>query len=294
MTEFTGLSVMAEVPAVIINSQRGGPSTGLPTKTEQSDFNAAVRGGTGDCPRVVLAPTDTASCYDATVLALYIAEKYQTLVVVLLDFFLSNSIRNIDLPEKPSEKMRKANIAPDLSGSEPYHRYQITDNGISPRAIPGTPGGMFFSTGLEHNRDGIPDYSGKNHLAMTGKRFRKHRNVLAEAPAANITDFGRDRLDIGVISWGSSAGAALEAVLAAEKKGLSAGCFSTMMLSPFPEAELVAFGEKCRKILVPELNYTGQFADVVANILSRPVEKFNVLNCRPMASEDILHKMGEM
>ncbi|MFO7750788.1 MAG: 2-oxoacid:acceptor oxidoreductase subunit alpha [Desulfobacteraceae bacterium] len=294
MTEFTGLSVMAEVPAVIINSQRGGPSTGLPTKTEQSDFNITVLGGTGDCPRVVLAPTDTASCYDATVLALYIAEKYQTLVVILLDFFLSNSIRNIDPPEKPSDKMRKANIAPDLSGAEAYHRYAVTESGISPRAIPGMPGGMFFATGLEHNRDGIPDYSGENHLTMTGKRFRKHRNVLAEAPAPEITDFGRESLDIGVISWGSSAGAAKEAVLAAEKKGVSAGCFSTMMLSPFPEAKLAAFAEKCRKILIPELNYTGQFGDFVAKLLGRPVEKFNVLNCRPMASEDILHKMGEM
>ncbi|MBU2431320.1 MAG: 2-oxoacid:acceptor oxidoreductase family protein, partial [Proteobacteria bacterium] len=126
MTEFTGLSVMAEVPAVIINSQRGGPSTGMPTKTEQSDFNAALFSGTGDCPRVVLAPTDTKSCYDATVLALYIAEKYQTLVVLLLDFFLSNSIKNIDVPRKPAKKYLNANIAPKADELKDYKRYRFT------------------------------------------------------------------------------------------------------------------------------------------------------------------------
>ncbi len=294
MTEFTGLSVMAEVPAVIINSQRGGPSTGIPTKTEQSDFNAAVFGGTGDCPRVVLAPTDTKSCYEATVLGLYIAEKYQTLVVILLDFFLSNSIRNIDMPKTPSREMLNANIAPELEKHENYQRYKITENGISPRAIPGTPGGMFFSTGLEHDEYGRPNYSGKVHLQMMEKRFRKHRSVLKEAPPPDISCFGKESLNIGVISWGSSAGAALEAVMSANKEGISAAFFSSMILSPFPEKELISFAQKCNKILIPELNFVGQFANFVVNIIKRPVERLNYITGRPMAAEDILQKMREI
>jgi len=103
MTEFTGLSVMAEVPAVIIDSQRAGPSTGMPTKTEQSDFNSAVSGGTGDCPRIVLAPIDTKSCYDATVLALYLAEKYQLPVILLTDKQLTESFATIDLEKEEKE-----------------------------------------------------------------------------------------------------------------------------------------------------------------------------------------------
>jgi 2-oxoglutarate ferredoxin oxidoreductase subunit alpha len=294
MTEFTGLSVMAEVPAVIINSMRGGPSTGIPTKTEQSDFNAAVFGGTGDCPRIVLAPTDTSSCYEATVLGLYLAEKYQTLVVILLDFFLSNSIRNIDIPEKPSQALLDANISPTKAELENYQRYKVTSNGISPRAIPGTPGGMFFSTGLEHDEDGRPNYSDKGHLKMTQKRFNKHASVLDEGPAPVISEFAGDMADIGVVSWGSSAGAAREAVMFARKEGINAVSFSSMMLSPFPEEALITFADKCKKILVPELNYGGQFANFAVHIINRPVERLNYITGRPMASEDILEKMREM
>lgn len=293
MTEFTGLSVMAEVPAVIINSQRGGPSTGIPTKTEQSDFNSAVLGGTGDCPRIVLAPIDTKSCYDSMVFALYLAEKYQTLVVLLLDFFLSNSIRNIDIPKKPSQQYLKANVAPDEEDLKDYKRYKVTQNGISPRAIPGTPGGIFFSTGLEHDEHGRPNYSGAEHLKMTQKRFAKLDTVLQEAPAPEISATGSE-FDIGVISWGSSAGAAHEAVISAQKQGISACSFSSMMLSPFPEKELKEFSDKCKKILIPELNFTGQFANFANHILKRPVEKLNFITGRPMASEDILEKMREM
>ncbi len=294
MTEFTGLSVMAEVPAVIICSQRGGPSTGIPTKTEQSDFNSAVLGGTGDCPRIVLAPTDTKSCYEATVLSLYFAEKYQTLVVLLLDFFLSNSIRNIDIPQKPLPKYLDANIAPDKEDLKDYQRYKITENGISPRTIPGMKDGMFFSTGLEHDELGRPNYSDANHLKMTQKRYKKFNTVLLEAPAPEISAIDKDTFDIGVISWGSSAGAAHEAAMSAQKEGINASSFSSMMISPFPEKELIEFSDKCKKILIPELNFSGQFANFVTRILKRPVERLNFITGRPMASEDILQKMREM
>jgi 2-oxoglutarate/2-oxoacid ferredoxin oxidoreductase subunit alpha len=246
---------------------------------------------------VVLAPTDTTSCYDATVLALYLAEKYQTLVVILLDFFLSNSIRNIDAPRKPAPEMLNANIAPDADDLAGYQRYKITDSGISPRTIPGTPGGMFFATGLEHDAHGRPNYTDKGHLAMTAKRFRKHASVLAEAPAPVISGINagtQKMVDIGVISWGSSAGAAHEAVMTAAGEGISGAGFSSMMLSPFPEKQVKAFAGRCKKILIPELNYTGQFADFVTKIIKRPVERLNFITGRPMAAEDIVEKMREM
>ena len=294
MTEFTGLSVMAEVPSVIINSQRGGPSTGIPTKTEQSDFNAALFSGTGDCPRVVLAPTDTSSCYRAMIQALYIAEKYQTLVVLLLDFFLSNSIKNIDIPEKPSDEMVHANIAPTPEELKDYQRYKITDDGISPRAIPGTPGGIFFATGLEHDEYGRPNYTDAGHLKMTQKRFRKFEAILSEAEAPQTAVSGEDAFDIGVISWGSSAGAAHEAVMTANREGMNTASFSSMMVSPFPEQALVEFTDKCKKILIPELNFSGQFAHFASGIIKRPVEQLNLVTGKPMAAEDILEKMREM
>jgi 2-oxoglutarate/2-oxoacid ferredoxin oxidoreductase subunit alpha len=251
----------------------------------------------------VLAPIDTRSCYNATVLALYLAEKYQTLVVLLLDFFLSNSIRNIDLPQKPGPEMLKANIAPDPADLAGYQRYKITDSGISPRTIPGTPDGMCFVTGLEHDEYGRPNYTDKGHTDMSAKRFRKHAGVLAEAPAPVITGLP-DRVsgdaadtpvvDIGVISWGSSAGAAHEAVMTAFDQGMSAAAFSSVMLSPFPEQALLAFVGQCRQILVPELNFRGQFADFVTGIIQRPVKRLNFVTGRPMAAEDIVDKIREM
>lgn len=293
MSEFTGLSVMAEVPAVIVNSQRGGPSTGMPTKHEQSDLNIALFGGSGDSPRVVIAPTSVDQCYQASILALYIAEKYQTLVILLIDFFLSNSIKNMDPPKPPDPKYLNANLDPDKKNLEDYKRYAITESGVSPRAIPGTPGGMFFSTGLEHNEKGKPVYDTQSHTKMTEKRYRKHRGILKEAPAPRIT--GVDgKGDIGVVSWGSSAGAAEEAVKRANDKGIKAGCFSSMFLSPFPAEALVAFCDRFKTILVPEMNYSGQFANMIAPHVARKIERLNMVTGLPMASEDIFKKIKEI
>ncbi len=293
MSEFTGLAVMAEVPAVIVDSQRGGPSTGMPTKHEQSDLNIALYGGSGDSPRVVIAPTCVEECYQAAVLALYIAEKYQTLVILLLDFFLSNSIKNMDPPTAPETKYLNAHIVPDAEALSDYKRFRITENGISPRTIPGTEGGMFFATGLEHDERGKPVYDTVSHTRMTEKRFRKHKGIATEIPAPEVSGYEGDA-DIGVVAWGSSAGAAREAVEYANEKGIKAACFSSLFISPFPESELKLFSKRCRKILVPEMNYSGQFANMIARYLERPMERLNLVTGLPMASEDILKKIEEI
>ncbi len=293
MTEFIGLSIMAEHPAVIVNSQRSGPSTGMPTKTEQSDLNMAIFGGTGDSPRIVLAPTNVEECYQATVLSLYLAEKYQTLVILLLDAFLSNSIRNISVPEKPDKNMLNANLNPESEDLSNYKRYKVTDNGVSPRAIPGLPKGMYFSTGLEHNEFGHPRYDGENHLLMTEKRYRKMDYVKKEMPAPEIS--GDDgKVEIGVISWGSSAGAAHEAVKQAIKSGRSAAAFSSMAILPLPLEQIIEFADRCEKLIIPELNHTGQYANIVSRYIKIPIHKLSMITGLPMASEDILEKMGEI
>ena len=293
MSEFTGLSVMAEVPAVIVDSQRGGPSTGMPTKHEQSDLAIALYGGSGDSPRVVLAPTSVDECGQATVLALYLAEKYQTLVILLLDFFLSNSIKNMDPPLPPDPLYLNANVFPEESDLSDYKRYRITDNGISPRTLPGMPGGMFFSTGLEHDECGKPVYDAKSHTRMTEKRFRKHAEIAKEMTEPHITGCV-GACDVGVVSWGSSAGAAREAVAKACDQGMKAACFSTLFISPFPEQALRDFSRRCRSLLVPEMNYSGQFANLIARYTERPMERLNMVTGLPMAYEDILEKIKEM
>ena len=156
MTEMLGLGVMAEVPAVIFVSQRGGPSTGMPTKTEQSDLNLAVFGGSGDARRIVLAPTNVEGCYRCAGRAFELAEKYQTPVIVLLDLYLSNRLESVT-------GVGKTRFAPNLSKGlsarapgVPYQRFALTDDWVSPRAIPGEPGGIHTVTGLEHNELGRP------------------------------------------------------------------------------------------------------------------------------------------
>ncbi len=293
MTELANLAVMAEVPAVIINSQRGGPSTGVPTKTEQSDLNIALSGGSGDSPRIVIAPTTVEECYLGVSLALYLAEKYQTLVVVLLDFFLSNSIRNIPMPEPINKKWLKGNIAPTKTELKDYKRFKNTESGISPRAIPGTPGGMFVTTGLEHSEQGKPQYDRETHHQMTRKRFRKIQNAINEAPKPQWRGPKKD-ISVGVIAWGSTAGSAQEAVIKAQKEGIKAALMSSMLISPLPADSFRKFSKACQKILVPELNYSGQFANYLAPYLNRPIERLNMVTGLPMSAEDILDKIREM
>jgi len=293
MSELANLAVMAEVPAVLVNSQRGGPSTGLPTRNEQSDLNIALFGGSGDSPRIVLAPTSVDECYTCTTLAFYLAEKYQTLVILLLDFFLSNSIRNITTPVPPDKKLLNANIAPTKTALKDYKRYKLTKNGISPRAIPGTPNAMYITTGLEHNEYGRPKYDRVTHPVMTEKRFNKIQGALREVPKPKWVGAKKD-IDIGVIAWGSTAGSAHEAVLKARKEGVKAAFMDTVIISPFPADQIKKFSAACKQILVPELNYTGQFANVLAPHLNRSFERLNMVTGLPISAEDILDKIREM
>ena len=292
MGEMINLAVMAEVPAVIVNSQRGGPSTGLPTKMEQSDLAAAVNGGTGDSPRVVFAPRDVRDCYATTCLAFYIAERYQTPVVILLDFYLSNSIRNIPTPVPPSAEMLDANVYPSDEELDDYERFKITESGISPRTLPGMPYGMFVDTGLEHNTYGKPVYDGENHLVMTEKRFRKFQTMQGELPPAEESGVDGE-VEIGIISWGSSSGAAEEAVEKARGEGKSIAAFHSSVVYPLPVEALKAFSRRCKVLMVAELNYTGQYANLIAPVLNREVHRINIISGLPMASEDILEAMAD-
>jgi 2-oxoglutarate ferredoxin oxidoreductase subunit alpha len=182
MTELITHGVMAEIPAVIINAQRGGPATGLPTKTEQSDLHAAVFGGPGDSARIVIAPTNVNECYGYTVKSFQLAEKYQTPVIVLTDFFLDNRVENILMRHAKEEEKADGNVYPNEAVKGSYRRFEITESGISPRSIPGMGGFLFATTGLEHTEKGIPDYSPDNHMKMSDKRHRKIEAALKDLP----------------------------------------------------------------------------------------------------------------
>ncbi len=293
MTELITHGIMAEIPAVIINAQRGGPATGLPTKTEQSDLHAAVFGGPGDSPRIVIAPTNVSECYYYTLKSFQLAEKYQTPVIVLPDFFLNNRVENIPEPLASEEEKANSNIYPEEASRGNYTRYEVTDSGISPRAIPGMEGYSFSATGLEHTQRGTPNYSPENHTLMTEKRHRKIRSALTDLPPPVEFSSGGP-LHVGVIGWGSTFGSALEAVNKAKEKGSKVGALKITSLFPYHAHTIRGFMDRCEEVLIPELNFEGQLANLIGHLHRKGVVRLNKTTGLPFPVSSILEKIEEM
>ncbi len=295
MVEMLGLGVMAEVPCVIFVSQRGGPSTGMPTKTEQSDLNLAVYGASGDAQRIVLAPTNVEGCYRSAGKAFELAEKYQTPVIVLLDLYLSNRLESVALPARPPFA---PSLIKGLDGhprSAPYLRYALTDDGISPRAVPGQEGGIHTITGLEHNEAGRPKDTPEVHARMTGKRHAKLASAIAHPDLTTWKRFGDEgRVEVGIIAWGSTFGEALEAMLKARAEGIRCAAMKVVMLSPLPVEAISRFCADCTEVLVPELNYEGQFAHLMTGATGCLVHRFDRVTGRPMPVDDILAEIRRL
>ena len=274
MTEMLGLGSMAEIPAVVVNCQRSGPSTGMPTRHEQGDLNIAVYGAHGEVQRVVLAPTSVTDCFWTTVDAFNLAEEFQLPVIVLQDTVLAVRTESIPKPDLSSVKIVNRRTfayrdtgtgqAPGYdaaSGPERYLRYEITPDGISPMAIPGTPGGAYVATGLEHTQAANTSSDARNHSAMTEKRFRKLEGVLAKAPPAH--DYGDPSADIGLLTWGSTLGAVAEAIDRLAAQGTRAHALAPRLIWPLPTQQIDAFLKGKRVVIVPEVNYTGQYAQLL-------------------------------
>jgi 2-oxoglutarate ferredoxin oxidoreductase subunit alpha len=290
MTELIAHATVTETPAVIVNAQRGGPGTGLPTKTEQSDLHAAVFGGPGDSARIVIAPTNVSECYLFTVKSFQLAEKYQTPVIVLTDFFLNNRVENVAVPKVSHNEIVDWNIYPDKSATGSFQRFEDTESGISPRAIPGMEGFMFTASGLEHSEKGIPDYTPENHMRMSTKRHRKIQGALKDLPSP--VEFSPEGdLKLGVIAWGSTFGAALEAVQKAQKQGLQVGALKIVSMFPYHSDEILKFMDKCDKVLIPELNFEGQLANLIGHLYRKNVLRFNKVTGIPMSANDIYEEI---
>jgi len=290
MTELITHGVMSETPAVIINAQRGGPATGLPSKTEQSDLQAAVFGGPGDSARIVIAPTNVKECYEFTLMSFQLAERYQTPVIVLTDFFLNNRVEKVNLTAASAAQRADWNLYPDESSRGRYERYKVTESGISPRAIPGTEGYLFDATGLEHTEKGRPDYSSEIHSKMTEKRHRKIQGALKDLPEPLEFSSG-ETMDVGVIAWGSTFGSALEAVLTGQREGMKVGALKVTSLFPYHAEAIRSFMKKCNEILIPELNYEGQLANLIGHLCGKEVVRLNRTTGMPMSSNLILDKV---
>lgn len=292
MSEMLGLGTMAEVPVVVVVSQRGGPSTGLPTKTEQSDLNLAVYGGSGDAQRIVLAPTNVEGCYRCAGMAFEIAETYQTPVILLIDLYLSNRYETV-IPSKENAFAQKPRSQPKIAEGEVYKRFELTDNHISPRALPGEAGLMHTITGLEHNELGRPNDA--IHPIMSAKRHKKLESAVNFPGLTVCKRFGDEGpVDVGILGWGSTFGEILETMFEAQGEGIRCSAMKVVMLSPLPLDEIMAFFDDCREILVPELNYEGQFANLVSGAVGRPLTRLTRVTGSPMVIEEILGEVRRL
>ncbi len=255
MTEMLGLAAMAEVPAVIIDVQRGGPSTGLPTKSEQSDLWQALFGSHGDAPRVVLAPADVEDCFHATVEAFNIAEETQLPVIVLSDQFIAQRRETLSIQTLDHEVIGRQ--VPSAGELADYKRYRDTKTGISPMTWPGMKGGEYQTNGLEHDEAGRPSSMHVVHEKMNAKRYRKLRQVRDRY--SFFRTYGPENADLGILCWGSAKGPVKEAVLRANGRGEKVSAFVPQMLYPFPNHDLRHYLRGVRDIIIFELSYSAQF-----------------------------------
>jgi 2-oxoglutarate ferredoxin oxidoreductase subunit alpha len=252
-TEAIGWATMAEMPLIIINVQRGGPSTGLPTNVEQSDLNQAMFGGHGDSPRVVLAPESVEDCFYIAIEAAKIAKKYSTPVFILSDAAIATRIEAFEMPEL--DKVMTYNTIDLTPRSDDYKPYPLES--ITQHIAPGTRltnGKYPLVTGLEHDEMGHPTGSPKLHVAMTAKRRNKFKQLAAELPVPKV--YGPSEGNILLVGWGSTAGPIHEAVDKARAAGDSISSLHIRHIHPLPNG-LEEIFEGFNHVLVVEMNDEG-------------------------------------
>ena len=253
--EALGLASMAELPLVAVNVQRGGPATGIPTKYEQADLQQAVYGMHGDAPHAVIAPSNVKDCFDAAVEAFNIAEQYQMPVIILSDQFIGHRKETVSDFSRDLEVVGRETPKNPAKGE--YKRFVVTPSGVSPMSYPGIAGGEYTCSGIEHNEAGSPVSSHKAHEIMSAKRERKLEHLAKNYKF--IQRYGSARPDVGIITWGSTCGAVREAVEAAASLKLNVGAIIPRLIYPVQADVINDFIKGCKKIIIVELSYSGQF-----------------------------------
>ncbi len=274
MAEMVGLASIAEIPAVIVNVQRGGPSTGIPTKSEQSDLLHALFASHGDTPRVVIACSDVEESFHATVDAFNIAEEFQVPVIVLSDQSIAQSRSTINASSLKHQVLDRLLPTPD--DLVEYRRYRHTEDGVSPMAFPSMPDGMYQTNGLEHDEQGRPNASFVVHQKMNDKRYRKLETIATRYPL--FQRFGSATPRLGVICWGSTTGPVREAI---ERFGQQEqiAVFAPQMLAPLPSRDLQSFIDECDAIVVIEMSHSAQFHQYLRSQVDLPRQSTSVY-CR--------------
>lgn len=292
-TEIMGLASIAELPLVILNVQRGGPSTGLPTKPEQADLFQAAFSAHGDVLRPVLAPTCVSDTFRVTVDAFNIAERYQTPVIILSDQEIAQRKEAIDVIDTSRFTVENRRV-PNAAELEDYSRFKLTADFISPISHPGMGKGNYLGAGIEHNEKGDPTASGALHVKMNEKRFKKLDPLKQRKDLFEVV--GRPDAKLGVVSWGGSAGVTREAVEAAIAQGLDVKLLIPYLVYPIAEQVYAEFFESVKAGLVVELSHQGQLYRMLRMFVDVPrtVQSFCRSGANPFQPAEVLARISAL
>nr|PZN45270.1 MAG: 2-oxoacid:acceptor oxidoreductase subunit alpha [Bacillota bacterium] len=278
MQENIGLASMAEIPVVIVDVQRGGPSTGMPTKHEQSDLLALAYGGHGEGPRIVLAPGTAEQAFYDTVLAFNLADNYHCPVIIASDLGLGLWQQTVDSLDFDRVVIDRGPVVDpkelEAMGRDVFQRYAFTESGVSPRSLPGMKYGQYLATGVEHATDGKVKEDPANRTRMMQKRLNKIKKLeIGGQPVPGILYEGPARPEILLISYGSTFGVVAEAAELLREQGHRVATLQVRVIRPLPVEELRAAIGAAEKTFVVENNATGQLAFIMrAEGVEHPVE----------------------
>jgi 2-oxoglutarate ferredoxin oxidoreductase subunit alpha len=296
MVEALGMAGISETPLVIALAQRIGPSTGMPTWTEQGDLRFALHASQGDFPRVVLAPGDVQECFFLCAKAHNLAEKYQLPVIIMSDKFLSESVFSTERFDQSKVKIERGKLAKDLPELPPmsrWTRYELTEDGVSPRVFPGTPNGVHVSTSYEHDERGFSSESFMMRTKQVQKRARKLKSLMHEMEPPKL--YGPHEAEVTLVGWGSTKLPALDALALLEKKGVKANFLHFTHIFPLDEKSVKDALAGCKVKIMMENNSTAQFAGVLRQYTGLEMD-FHMLKYdgRPFFPEQIAETLGKL
>ncbi|KZE65945.1 2-oxoglutarate ferredoxin oxidoreductase subunit alpha [Fictibacillus phosphorivorans] len=300
MMEALGLSGMTEVPLVVVDTQRGGPSTGLPTKQEQSDLMAMIYGTHGEIPKVVMAPSTVEEAFYDAVEALNIAEEYQIPVILLTDLQLSLGKQSVEPLDFSRVEIRRGKLDPkqELPVSEDkdgyFKRYEVTEDGISPRVIPGMKNGIHHVTGVEHDETGKPSEVAANRQKQMDKRLRKLQSLRFNVPV--VKQAPHEEADILLVGFNSTRGVIEEAIPRLEAEGLKVNHAHIRLIHPFPADEMKSMIDRAKNVIVVENNATGQLANILKMNVGQHEKIKNLLKYdgNPFLPSEVVMKCKEL
>ncbi|VAV92586.1 2-oxoglutarate/2-oxoacid ferredoxin oxidoreductase, gamma subunit / 2-oxoglutarate/2-oxoacid ferredoxin oxidoreductase, alpha subunit [hydrothermal vent metagenome] len=267
MMEGIGLAVASETPVVVVNVMRGGPSTGIPTKSEQTDLNIAIYGLHGDAPHIVTAATSVEDCIFTTQWSVHLAEALQTVAIVLSDQFMGQASAVIDPPANLSFM---ANRLVEKAPTEDYRRYAVTADGVSPMTLPGTKGGQYTADGLEHNPKGLPSTLMEDHRDQMAKRDRKLAEYNYGDHWADVE--GDENSEFVLLTWGSTTNAVREAADRLKQQGYNCKLVAMRLLLPAVPEQFDETLKGAGRILVVEQSHSGQFLKLLRANYDMPGE----------------------